>query len=273
MDTVNETKTRRRPRRSKADIEEAIFRAAVAQIKKKGFSMALVTDIVKRADIEPIVFYNRYKNLDEFYASFVKRYDFWMSDFVRDIAGSVMTESGYDVALSKLLDNLLDDSIVTELLRWEVAEGTPITERTSRLREIDCLSLIERNRGVIDKYNIDIVAISSLIVAGVYFMVLHKDRSTFGGIDLNCPEGRSRVTDAFGQLGKLIFRRTGGGDAFGERQPAAGACCTGGYDVAALAAAMRREGLSEDAVARCLSALAAPQRQAGEDAAPQVASE
>ena len=79
MATMNDTKTRR-PRRSKADIEAAIQRAAIAQIKKKGFSLALVTDIVKRAKIEPIVFYNRYKNLDEFYDKFVKKYDYWLSN-------------------------------------------------------------------------------------------------------------------------------------------------------------------------------------------------
>ena len=72
METTNEMKSRR-PRRSKADIEAAIQRAAVAQIKKKGFSLALVTDIVKRAKIEPVVFYNRYKNLDEFYDKFVNQ--------------------------------------------------------------------------------------------------------------------------------------------------------------------------------------------------------
>lgn len=260
MDTANATKTRR-PRRSKADIEAAIMRAAVAQIKKKGFSMALVTDIVKRANIEPIVFYNRYKNLDEFYDSFVKRYDYWMSDFVRDIAESVIAESGYDQALSQLLDNLMEDSIVIELLRWEVAEGTHITERTARLREMDCMSLIERNKGALEGYGIDLVAITSLIVAGVYFMVLHKDRSTFGGIDLNDPEGRRRITDAFGQLGKLMFRSSGiaatdgSGDASHEYQ-------TSGCNVDALREALRAEGLTEDAVTRCVASLATPKRKA-----------
>ena len=136
METMNEIKTRR-PRRSKADIESAILKAAIAQIKKKGFSMALVTDIVKRAKIEPIVFYNRYKNLDEFYDTFVKRYDYWISDLVRGINGTLMTEDGYKTALEGLFRELLTDSIMAELIRWEIAEGTPTTERTARLREID----------------------------------------------------------------------------------------------------------------------------------------
>lgn len=249
MDTANETKTRR-PRRSKADIEAAIMRAAVAQIKKKGFSMALVTDIVKRANIEPIVFYNRYKNLGEFYDSFVKRYDSWMSDLVREVADSVMTGPGYDVALEKLLDKLMGDSIVIELLRWEVAEGTPITERTSRLRERDCMALINRYKGSLPSEDVDVVAISALVVAGVYFMVLHKDRSAFGGIDLNKPEGRRRITKAFGQLSQLMFGRNtddAGQDA--GKEPC---------NVDALRRTLRAEGLSDDAVERCVMALSEP---------------
>ena len=106
MEPANEVKTRR-PRRSKADIEEAINKAAVAQIKKKGFSLALVTDIVKRAKIEPIVFYNRYKNLDEFYDEFVKNYDYWLSDLVRDSMEEIGSEEGYSNILEKLLTNLM----------------------------------------------------------------------------------------------------------------------------------------------------------------------
>lgn len=80
MEKNNDERQARRPRRSKADIENAIEKAAIAQIKKKGFARSQVTDIVKRAKIEPIVFYNRYKNLEEFYEGFVKRYDYWLSD-------------------------------------------------------------------------------------------------------------------------------------------------------------------------------------------------
>lgn len=76
MEKNNDERQARRPRRSKADIENAIEKAAIAQIKKKGFARSQVTDIVKRAKIEPIVFYNRYKNLEEFYEGFVKRYDY-----------------------------------------------------------------------------------------------------------------------------------------------------------------------------------------------------
>ena len=137
----------------------------------------MVTDIVKRANIEPIVFYNRYKNLDEFYDTFVKRYDYWLGNLVREMGSSILTSDGYDQALEALFDSLRNDSIMVELLRWEVAEGNHITERTSRLRELDCNSIADRYADALEKYEVDVVAISALIVAGVYFLILHKDLS------------------------------------------------------------------------------------------------
>lgn len=205
MEPANEVKTRR-PRRSKADIEEAINKAAVAQIKKKGFSLALVTDIVKRAKIEPIVFYNRYKNLDEFYDEFVKNYDYWLSDLVRDSMEEIGSEEGYSNILEKLLTNLMQEEIMTELLRWEIAEGNHITERTSRLRELHAIELINSYSELYHRENFDIPAITAILVAGIYYLVLHKDRSTFAGIDINTIPGKRRMLKAIRNISSLMFR-------------------------------------------------------------------
>lgn len=232
METINEMKNRR-PRRSKADIEAAIQRAAVAQIKKKGFSLALVTDIVKRAKIEPVVFYNRYKNLDEFYDKFVKQYDYWLSTTIHKLSNSLDTPEGYSKALEEITSKLISDTVMTELLRWEISEGTHITERTAQLREMDV-------NGIITKYGsnsneTDIIAISALIVAGIFFMVLHKDRSTCAGIDINSPEGRKRINQAFSHIADRLFA------SVSERRRRL-----------KLTECLRREGLSPEAIERCL---------------------
>ncbi len=229
----------RRPRRSKADIEAAIQKAAVAQIRKKGFVRALVTDIVKKAKIEPIVFYNRFKNLEEFYDQFVKRYDYWVSDLSHQLRPDLSNVEGYSSSLQELLKALLNDHMIVELLRWEIAEGTSTTERTAKLREIDFNQITELLQHEFeDKENTDAVAISSLIVAGLYFMVLHKDRSTFGGIDINTPEGRQRISNAFAQLGEMLYNST----LTDSRKQKLTEC-------------LRQEGLSAEAIGRCIKQL------------------
>lgn len=278
MEPANEVKTRR-PRRSKADIEEAIHKAAVAQIKKKGFSLALVTDIVKRAKIEPIVFYNRYKNLDEFYGEFVKNYDYWLSDLVRDSVGEIGSEEGYSNLIEKLMTNLMSDDIMTEILRWEIAEGNHITERTSRLRELHALELNNSYANIYNREDTDIAAITALIVAGVYYLVLHKDRSTFAGIDINTLPGKRRILNAIRTLSSMMF----GPEETNRLNPANFDEATLAYrrnfetscrervesdfrdhvedliharrdaDRARIAACLRSEGIPEDVIERCVN--------------------
>lgn len=276
MESENEVKARR-PRRSKADIEDAIHKAAVSQIKKKGFSLALVTDIVKRAKIEPVVFYNRYKNLDEFYDTFVKDYDYWLSDLVRDSIENIDSEEAYSNVIEKILNNLLSDDIMTELLRWEVAEGNNITERTARLRTMHAVDIFrnyeEKHVGI----GIDFTAVSALLVAGIYYMLLHKDRSSMIGIDINQAAGKRRIVNAIREISRLIFqekenRQTGvdGEDADTSRRRFESSCrerVASDYreqvqeliearrlaDRKTYAGRMREQGISDDVIKQILS--------------------
>lgn len=276
MESENEVKARR-PRRSKADIEDAIHKVAVSQIKKKGFSLALVTDIVKRAKIEPVVFYNRYKNLDEFYDTFVKDYDYWLSDLVRDSIENIDSEEAYSNVIEKILNNLLSDDIMTELLRWEVAEGNNITERTARLRTMHAVDIFrnyeEKHAGI----GIDVTAVSALLVAGIYYMLLHKDRSSMIGIDINQAAGKRRIVNAIREISRLIFqekenRQTGvdGEDADTSRRRFESSCrerVASDYreqvqeliearrlaDRKTYAGRMREQGISDDVIKQILS--------------------
>ena len=53
----------KRYRRTNVDIQADIIKAAESLIKKKGFASMLVTELIKKARVEPLVFYNRYDNL------------------------------------------------------------------------------------------------------------------------------------------------------------------------------------------------------------------
>lgn len=276
MESENEVKARR-PRRSKADIEDAIHKAAVSQIKKKGFSLALVTDIVKRAKIEPVVFYNRYKNLDEFYDTFVKDYDYWLSDLVRDSIENIDSEEAYSNVIEKILNNLLSDDIMTELLRWEVAEGNNITERTARLRTMHAVDIFRNFEEKHADIGIDVTAVSALLVAGIYYMLLHKDRSSMIGIDINQAAGKRRIVNAIREISRLIFqekenRQTGvdGEDADTSRRRFESSCrerVASDYreqvqeliearrlaDRKTYAGRMREQGISDDVIKQILS--------------------
>lgn len=226
----------RRPRRSQADIDEIINEAAEKLIRKRGFFDTLVTDIIREAEIEPPVFYKRYKNIEDYYTQFVKKYDYWFGDIIREaMAGEDMMENVYNM-LAALLSELSKDSIMLELLRWEVAQGNEITKYTSSLREEHTLPLAGKYLNHYFGTDVDIVAWSCLLISGIYFLCLHKDRATFCGIDINNPAHVERVKKALHAIVKQLAWLM---DKESEKDK--------------IADKMRKHGISEEIIKQCLT--------------------
>lgn len=196
-----------RIRRTKATITENIRKAAVESVLKRGFSGSLVSEIIKKAKIEPVVFYNRYQNLEEFFSEFVKGYDYWFSDVAKE-ANRLETPHDQFIALIEgLQECMIEKSVMLELIRWEIAVDNDITKRTASIREMFTLPLAEKYDDLFKNSGIDFVAIATIIVSGLYYLYLHKDRSTFCNIDMNTEEGRNRVNQAIKFLSELLFSK------------------------------------------------------------------
>lgn len=196
-----------RIRRTKATITENIRKAAVESVLKRGFSGSLVSEIIKKAKIEPVVFYNRYQNLEEFFSEFVKEYDYWFSDVAKE-ANKLETPHDQFIALIEgLQECMIEKSVMLELIRWEIAVDNDITKRTASIREMFTLPLAEKYDDLFKNSGIDFVAIATIIVSGLYYLYLHKDRSTFCNIDMNTEEGRNRVNQAIKFLSELLFSK------------------------------------------------------------------
>lgn len=195
-----------RYRRTKADITEDIRKAAIDQVMKRGFSASLVTEIIKKAKIEPPVFYHRYKDLDEFYSEFVKGYDYWFSD----IADKAMKSSDnpkiqFTNLMVGLQEALKDKSVMLELLRWEIAENNEITKRTAALREMFTLPLAEKYKALFKDTCVDFVALVSLLIGGLYYLNLHKELSSFCAIDMTKEEGIERINKSINTFTEIMF--------------------------------------------------------------------
>lgn len=201
----------RRHRRTKEDIEKSINDAAVDLIGRKGFSGVQLSDITRQAEIEPVVFYNRYKNLDEFYDEFVKKYDYWVSEGIKrrytPQDDTLPTEDYCKEVLNGLIDDLSEDKIMREILRWEITTGNPVTERTAMLREMLNMQLVFRYKKLFRESEspIDIAVLSALMVSGIYYLFLHRDRSTFCGLDLNDPGDIERLHKTIDAIVDLAF--------------------------------------------------------------------
>lgn len=231
----------RRNRRTKADIEQSIKKAAKSIILKKGFSRMTVLDIIKRAKIEPITFYTRYRNIEEFYDCFVREYDYWFNDMLKISQDKAYTRERYIEIFKNLFECLKEDSIMLELLRWEVNEANTVTKRSAMSREIQTLPLTTIYGNQFKDNDVDFVAISALLIAGIYYLNLHRKCSPFCGIDVSTEEGRSRLMNAIEALSnKLFLERNTAEKRYHDK-------------ITSIANRMRQKGFSKEDIVFCLS--------------------
>lgn len=167
--------------------------------------MALL-DLIKRAIIEPVTFYNRYKNQEEFYDNLVREYDYWFNDIIKTSSHNSCSKEGYLEIFKSLSDYLKDDTVMLELLRWEINETNSVTRRTAMNREIQMLPLTHIYEKGFKDTGLDIVAISALLMAGIYYMNLHRRCSPFCGIDLTKEDDRERIKRVLEQLADILFK-------------------------------------------------------------------
>jgi hypothetical protein len=201
----------RRKRRNSKDIEKAILDAATILIREGGFGNLTATGIMQKAEIEPIQFYKRYKDLNIFISEYVKIFDFWFSDIIKESSLDNNINIQYENILCNLFYSLWDNKIMQELLRWEIATKNESSFRTAKLRELHTLPLCKKFSDAFSGTEIDIVAISALIVGGIYYMILHCELSEFSGINLNNEQDRERIIKAIKYLSDILFQTPSSG--------------------------------------------------------------
>lgn len=195
----------RRKRRKDIDIEDCIYKAAALIIEELGFSKVTVRELARKAEIQPIVFYKRYKDLSDFIDEFVKRYDYWFSDVAKDCESIKDNREEYIAIFTRLFLSIKENSLMQQLLRWELSDSNETTKRTANLREFHTLPLVKKFKNVFANSSVEIDAVSALIIGGIYYLTLHADLSPFGGIDIKTEEGSRKIEKAIEYFGNTFF--------------------------------------------------------------------
>jgi hypothetical protein len=180
--------TNKRGRRSQKEIEEVIKVAAKELIEEVGFTNLTLTGIIKKAELEPSVFYKRYSDLDDLLDKFVRDYDYWLNDSINFDADKNTPLKNCENLLIELVDSLNSNVIMQKLLAWEILDSSYITKRTAENRERHSVHLLEYFNKKFDDIDINFDVVTALLISGIYYIILHKKVSTFCSIDFTQKE-------------------------------------------------------------------------------------
>lgn len=198
----------KRVRRTNAEIDNAVMTELEKLVTQRGFGNVFVTELMSNARLEPPVFYRRYGSIDNLYDQLAQRYDFWINN---TIDTSELNTLGPKVFFAKTLKTLYrelcNNAVMQKLLLWEMSADNETTRRTARIRDLMNMNLVEYYDLLFKSAHINIRSIIALLISGVYYLILHRERAPFCKIDFDTPEGEAAFSEAVDTLVEMLFDR------------------------------------------------------------------
>jgi AcrR family transcriptional regulator len=184
------------------DITNAISKAIV----EGGFSNVKLRDIMEHGKVSLPVLNSRYESVEDMIDQYVRRYDYWLNNTVDINPNNIVEPKEYYIeAAEKLINSFYTNKEIQQLHIWEMSEENPTTMRTANIREKETARLVNFFEDKFRDSDIDIAAITAVIVGGIYDVILRKERSTFCGVDFSKREGKRRLISAVETLVTLLY--------------------------------------------------------------------
>lgn len=203
---------KKRVRRTRSQITEEVMKAVSRVMEEQGFSKLGINSVSEAAGVEKPFIYRNYSTFEKVLEEYVLRNDYWMT-FILQRALNDQVDIQKPVDIPRIYSNLLVElfTVIDEkrdfrnIILWELYEDTPFIRKIAQRREAETTEEIALLEQYFENSGVDIAAITSLFIAGIYYLVLHRNISTFCGIDFKTKEGKKRVVEMLKYLSRLMF--------------------------------------------------------------------
>lgn len=193
---------------------QKLLNAVGTIIKTKGYTGLGPTNIAKSAGLNKRLIYIYFGTVENLVETYVRSKDYWVE--AAGNAGGLMEENiGNDTRaiLETLLFNQFDyffkEEEMQKIVLWQLSERTKIMYEVCEERERLGAKFFELADPFFEKTGVDLRAVAGLLVAGIYYMILHAkvNDSLFCQIDVNSEEGMARIKKAVSQILKDTYSR------------------------------------------------------------------
>ena len=188
-----------------ADILSAVGRI----LQEKDFTHITLMDIAREAKTDPNVVLRQFGSLEQVFDCYIRTIDYWMHDLFGNKALKRGERSALERMFARMTDFLYNSPEMQRLLVWEITDVNDTTCRAAANRETyyrEAYEAYERQfaRG---GEKTPFRQIASLLIAGTYYLVLHRHTSTFGDMDYDTPDGPVRLKKVLHEILDMLYER------------------------------------------------------------------
>ena len=188
-----------------------LIEAVGTVIKNEGYTGLTATNIARVAGLNRRLITLYFGTIDNLIETYVRSKDYWIAasgdavELIKEYTGE-NTKPILDKLLQNQLDYFFNEEEMQKIVLWQISQSTQIMKDVSEERELLSRDFFKLSDRELEGKDTDLRAVSALLVAGIYYLVLHaKSTDTlFCEIDLNTTEGMVRIKKAI----SLILEQT-----------------------------------------------------------------
>jgi len=194
----------RKKRRTNDQIKNDLLNAVGKALVEHGFANLGVNLIAEYAQVNKNTLYKHYNSFQDLLTQYIENQDYWLKVLysLRDYKVTDFRGFMKELILRQHLA-IYQSKEIKQLLIWELGELSDRTKAIAQERDDFSKEILQQYTEFFKDSEIDINIISAILIAGVYYLVLHKEHSTFCQVDIN--KEKDRISKGIEQLTDMIF--------------------------------------------------------------------
>lgn len=199
-------KTYKGQKNNKGKTMAKLLAAVGIVLQSKGYVGLTPTNIAKAATVDRKLIKLYFGSVENLIETYIRTKDYWLTSTAHSTTklqeiNNTSTKDILEKLLLDQLDNFLVNTEMQKAVTWQISEKSNImSEITQKREEISKLFFAKADEEL-QPTDTDIRAISSLLLAGIYYLVLHSEHteSTVCEIELD-DKGFHRIRGAIKQI-------------------------------------------------------------------------
>ena len=186
----------------------ALIKAVGSILKQGSYARLAINAVAEEAKVDKTFIYRKYGDFSGLLHTYVEKRDYWLNDLEEISEETIDDHRAFmKKVLKGLLDQLYNNEELQQFLVWELGDKEAYTSKISITRELLVEKLLSQTRLVLDDEGINLNTIYALFMAGINYLVIHKDKSTFCTLDLAQENGYKELISTMDWLVDVIFDR------------------------------------------------------------------
>lgn len=196
----------KRRRRNAIAVKIDLIDAVGEVLKKYGFAKLGINIVAQEARVDKNVIYRNYGEFDKLLEAYVEKQDFWfmtLREYGKDKIEDKRAFMKY--LLADLFKIIYSNKEFQQFLVWELGDRDDFTTNIAVKREVLAEGIFDQYRSLLVEYDIKFNSIAAILISSIYYLVLHREKSTFCETDLTKKSERTDFIKTIDWLVDLIF--------------------------------------------------------------------